>query len=160
MTCIMSYCVLASSQHPLPAPTNPKNARIRSGDPLAKIPKANVKRGERRTVAQKRKFRSVQGLLGGLNCWPGKMPSWLYISCKASWKENLKKIIQEINAAKKQKPSTMSFFCHIPSCLLSFSSQFREDLAPKIFSELIPTCIFVAAHWLFLSVKIIIQKPK
>lgn len=78
---------LASSLLLLPAPTNPRNARIRRGDPLAKTPKPNVKRGERRTVAQKRKFRRVHGLLRGLNCWPGNVPSWLYISCKASCKK-------------------------------------------------------------------------
>lgn len=71
----------------LPAPTSPRNARIRRGDPLAKTPKPNVKRGERRTVAQNRKFRRVHGLLGGLNFLPGNIPSWLYISCKASWRK-------------------------------------------------------------------------
>lgn len=37
-------------------------------------------------MAQDRKFRSVQGRRGGLNCCPGNVPFWLYISCKASWK--------------------------------------------------------------------------
>lgn len=56
------------------------------GEPLAKTPRAKLNRGDRRTVAQKRKFRSVQGLRGGLNCSPGNTPSWVYISCKASCK--------------------------------------------------------------------------
>lgn len=72
--------------HSLPAPTNPRNVRIRRGEPLAKTPKTQLKRGDRRTVAQDRKFRSVQGRRGGLNCCPGNVPFWLYISCKASWK--------------------------------------------------------------------------
>lgn len=68
----------------LPAPTNPRNVRIRSGDPLAKTPKTKLKRGDRRSVAQKRKLRSVHGRRVGLNCCPGNTPFWLYISCSAS----------------------------------------------------------------------------
>ena len=68
----------------LPAPTNPRNVRIRRGDPLAKTPKTKLKRGDRRSVAQKRKFRSVHGRRAGLNCSPGNTPFWLYISCSAS----------------------------------------------------------------------------
>ena len=68
----------------LPAPTNPRNVRIRRGEPLAKTPKTQLKRGDSRTVAQKRKFRSVHGLRAGLNCSPGNTPFWLYISCNAS----------------------------------------------------------------------------
>lgn len=55
-----------------------------------------MKRGERRTVAQKRKFRRVHGLLGGLNCFPGNTPSWLYISCKASWGKEKRKRVHNV----------------------------------------------------------------
>lgn len=68
----------------LPAPTNPKNVRMRSGDPLAKTPRTKLKRGERRMVAQHRKFRRVHGLRAGLICSPGNTPVCLYISCRAS----------------------------------------------------------------------------
>ena len=68
----------------LPAPTNPRNVRIRSGDPLAKTPKTKLKRGDRRSVAQKRKLRSVHGRRVGLNYCPGNTPFWLYVSCSAS----------------------------------------------------------------------------
>lgn len=57
---------------------------MRSGDPLAKTPRTKLKRGERRMVAQHRKFRRVHGLRAGLNCSPGNTPFCLYISCRAS----------------------------------------------------------------------------
>lgn len=75
---------LCSHPSSLPAPTNPRNIRIRRGDPLAKTPKTKLKRGDSRMVAQARKFRSVHGLRVGLNCSPGNTPFWLYISCNAS----------------------------------------------------------------------------
>lgn len=133
---------LASSLLLLPAPTSPRNARIRRGDPLAKTPKPNVKRGERRTVAQKRKFRRVHGLLGGLNCLPGNIPSWLYISCKASWGKEKRK--QAHNVCTKQpkisqlqdricgtnSPSVHSIQFHLLSLIWAFLLTIQVTFKP------------------------------
>lgn len=77
-------CELWEPSLSLPAPTKPRNVRIRRGEPLAKTPKTKRNRGDRRTVAQKRKFRSVHGRRAGLKGSPGNTPLWLYVSCRAS----------------------------------------------------------------------------
>ena len=58
---------------------------MRSGEPLTATPQAKLMRGESSSVAQNRKLSSVHGRRRGIIVGPGNLPSFLYVSCKASW---------------------------------------------------------------------------